>query len=130
MDLSKIDLTQVLYAIKYRMDSQKQVYVNYEVEQMEKKLRAGKIYEEELVLLKVLKERVDSKMSAVSGIITRDQNRLQYKRKEVPTSGTWKGIDVDKVREFIRANEFPDPEFGWDSVEDKIAEGVFKKYLK
>lgn len=98
------------------------------MEQIEKRLREGKIYEEELVLLKVLKERVDSKYSVIKGNITRDQNRHQYKRKEAPTSGTWKGIDVDKVKKYISENEFPKPEFG--SVENKIAESFFEKYLR
>ena len=130
MDITKVDLIQVLFSIKYRIEERKQVYINYEVEQLEKKLHKGKIYGDELILLRIFKERVDAKMSVVSGNITRDQNKRNSYRKPDVKSPAFKGIDVDKVRAFIRDNEFPEPEGNWSSTADVIAERFFEKYLK
>ncbi len=128
MNIEEIDLFRVLHSLKYKLDDRNRVYVNYEVEQLEKKLRSGRIYTDELILLRVLHERINSKMSIINAKITRDQNRRRTSR--VVKDSHFKGIDIHKLRRFISNNEFEKPDMSWYSVEDTIADQFFERYLK
>lgn len=128
MNIEQIDLFKVLHALKYKLDDQSRVNVRGEIQQLEKKLRSGRIYNDELILLNVLNQRVNSKVSLINARITRDQNRRRLSRVIKDTH--FKGIDIVKLRRFIAANEFKTPEFSWYCIEDEIADRFFERYLK
>ncbi len=128
MDINKLDLIKILHYLKYKMDDQSRIYIDYDAEQLEKKLRSGNIYSDEIVLLNILRERVNSKMSVINARITRNQNRKNYGKpfKE----NHFKDIDVNKLRRFIASNEFQQPDRMWITLEDSIADKFFDLYMK
>ena len=128
MNTNEIDLFKVMYALRYKLDDQQRIYVGREVEQLEKKLRSGGIYNDELILLNVLHRRVNSKISLLNAKITRDRQRLRTTGIVKDTYFT--GIDLPRLRRCVAAREFKQPESLGQSVEEAIADEFFERYLK
>lgn len=124
MELEKINIKEVLITIKHRILSAQQVYFN--TEEIERRLRQAKIYDDELVLLRIFKERVEHKTNMISGEIKKNGAR-RYDRTD-ESSETFKKIPIDKVKNFIRQNDFTQSKYS--TIEQVIGDLFYDKFLK
>lgn len=128
MNLEKVNLIQVLISIKIKISGQQVVNITRSIEDARKQLTAGTIYHEELVLLKILEDRVKEKVSRARGYIVKLEG-LRYDRRLQETSNYFKEIDIIDVRSFIRSNDFDQVLKEWETIEYVIAKAFCEKYL-
>lgn len=125
MDSTKINIKSVLIAVKYEILTARQVYIS--LVETEDRLRSGKIYADELVLLRILKERVESKSAHIAGEKKKNDAR-HYDNRVNEKSESFKEIPIEKLKRFIQDNDFEMPKYG--TLEQQIGNMFFNKYLK
>jgi len=125
MELEKISLKEVLITVKYCIESAKHVYVGSRINELEYILSRSKATSDELVLLRIIKERLERNNALVDGTIKKVQ-ALHYNNRVKENSSYFKGIDNAKLKRFIKENDFEKPQFG--NIEMEIGERYFKAF--
>ena len=127
MDLNNVNLKQVLVSIKYQLECSKSVFIDAQLERIESDFKRSSIFDDELALIRILKNLVKQKNSKVNSLATKIQ-RMLNDQKITADSSIFKGISIKKVKSFIMENEFEKTKFG--SLETIIGEQYYNRFLK
>lgn len=122
--IGDIDLKRVLIKILILNEESKKIYIDSQVENLAYQLKKSTLFQDEIVLLRLLENSVNQKISQINSRITFLENKQRENRFDL-NSSTYKGLNPTRIIDFVNKNK--DREWSkYDSKETTLAEMYLK----